>query len=98
MLTSGTGGRAGMSYPVALFDPRDAHYNTISLQGVDIIIPLEEDLDCDPLQDDEIRLLALDGSYEKIVKASDSDAVPDDERGITASDRSRWDSTGFRSL
>jgi hypothetical protein len=71
-----------MGHPVALFNPGDAHYNTIALQGVDIIIPLEEDLDCDPLQDDEIRLLSLDGNYEKVVKASDSDAVPDDEHGI----------------
>ncbi len=69
-------------YPVALFDAGDTYYNTIVLPGLEIIVPLEEDLDCDPLQDDEIRLQTLDGSFEQIRKASDPEAVPDDDAGL----------------
>ena len=63
--------------PVATFERGDSDYNTIALEGIDIVIPLEEDLDCDPLQDDEIRLQNLDGTFEKILKASGPDATPE---------------------
>jgi hypothetical protein len=67
-------------HPVATFDPADREWNTIVLEGLDVVIPLQEDLDCDPLQDDEIRLQNLDGSFEKILNASDPDANPDHDK------------------
>ncbi len=73
---------AKRDYPVAVFDPGDAYYNTIVLPGMEIIVPLEEDLDCDPLQDDEVRLQRLDGGFEQIRKASDPEAIPDHEAAL----------------
>ncbi|HEU0122685.1 MAG TPA: hypothetical protein VFQ91_19290 [Bryobacteraceae bacterium] len=69
-------------YPVALFNPGEKEFNTIALPGMDIVIPLQEDLDCDPLQDDEIRLAELGGGYERIVKSSDPEAVPERGAGL----------------
>ncbi|MBI2687964.1 MAG: hypothetical protein HYX27_16775 [Acidobacteria bacterium] len=71
-------------YSVALFNKGEEDVNTIVLPGTEIIIPLEEDVDCDPFQDDEIRLMDLCGEgYERIVKSSDPEAVPNhDERLI----------------
>lgn len=58
-------------------------FNTLVIDGIDLVIPLEMDLDDDPLQDDEIRLRSLDGFFEQIVRASDPDAEPKpDERLI----------------
>lgn len=58
-------------------------FNTLVIGGIDLVIPLEMDLDDDPLQDDEIRLRSLDGFFEQIVRASDPDAEPaPDERLI----------------
>jgi hypothetical protein len=67
-------GATSTKHAVAVFDPGDKDYNTIAFPSVEIIVPLAEDADCDPLQDDEVRLQSLDESYEKIVKASDPEA------------------------
>lgn len=58
-------------------------FNTLVIDGIDLVMPLEMDLDDDPMQDDEIRLRSLDGFFEQIVRASDPDAEPaPDERLI----------------
>lgn len=58
-------------------------FNTLVIGGMDLVIPLEMDLDDDPMQDDEIRLRSLDGFFEQVVRASDPDAEPSpDERLI----------------
>lgn len=69
-------------FPVAVFNKGEKDWNTIVLPGMELIIPLEEDLDCDPLQDDEIRLLDLAGGQERIVKSSDPEAVPKHEERL----------------
>lgn len=63
---------------MATFDAGDARVNTLALPGRDIVVPLQQDLDCDPLQDDEVRLSSCCGSFEQVLFASDADAVPDD--------------------
>lgn len=47
--------------------------NQVELAGIDIVIPLELDLDGDPLKDDEIRLRRNDGGYDKVVKSSEAE-------------------------
>ncbi|MRG90705.1 hypothetical protein [Polyangium spumosum] len=70
------------SHDVALGNPRGKDFNTIVLSGVDLTVPLEMDLDDDPLQDDEVRLRSEDGHYEKILLASDADARPDPDKRL----------------
>jgi len=70
------------SYDIALGNPGEKDFNTIVLSGVDITVPLEMDLDNDPLQDDEVRLRSEDGHYEKILLASDADARPDEDKHL----------------
>jgi hypothetical protein len=58
-------------------------FNTLVIDGMDLVIPLEMDLDDDPMQDDEIRLRSIDGFFEQVVRASDPEAEPKpDERLI----------------
>ena len=70
------------AYAVALFNRGEREYNTIVLPGVELVIPLEEDVDCDPFQDDEIRLSEIGGGAERIVKSSDAAAVPNHEERL----------------
>ena len=70
------------THSVAAFDPGDKDFNTLVLPCREVVIPLEEDLDCDPLQDDEIRLTSLDGSHEQILRASDQDAERQAEQAL----------------
>jgi len=69
-------------YDVELGNVRGKDFNTIVLSGVDLTVPLEMDLDDDPLQDDEVRLQSEDGRFEKHVLASDPDAKPDVDKRI----------------
>jgi hypothetical protein len=70
------------SYPVAFFNRGEKEFNTLALAGMEIVIPLEEDLDCDPLQDDEIRLQSVTGEFERVVLASDPEAKPNHEERL----------------
>jgi len=69
-------------HSVALFNRGEKEVNTIVLPGMELVIPLEEDMDCDPLQDDEIRLTGAGGGYERVVKSSDPEAVPNHEERL----------------
>jgi hypothetical protein len=64
------------TYRVCVGNLGEDDFNTLVVDGIDVVIPLEMDLDDDPLQDDEIRLRSLDGFFEQIVRASDPDAEP----------------------
>jgi hypothetical protein len=62
--------------------PADAACNTLVLSGVDLEIPLEMDLDNDPLHDDEVRLLSEDGGYDRVLCASEPDVRPDFDKRL----------------
>lgn len=73
---------AADSHSVALQNPGEKEWNCLAVPGIDIVVPLHEDLDCDPFQDDEIRLQSLAGGYEKIVRSSSPDATPDHDSAM----------------
>jgi hypothetical protein len=70
------------SHDVAFGNTNGKDFNTIVLSGVDITVPLEMDLDDDPLQDDEVRLRSEDGHYDQTRLASDADAKPDKDKRL----------------
>lgn len=47
---------------VTLGTSEDKQQNVVVLSGVDLVVPLEADLDGDPLNDDVVRLEGADGS------------------------------------
>jgi hypothetical protein len=67
---------------VMLGSPEDSQFNTVVLSGFDLEIPLEMDLDGDPLHDDEVRLLSEDGAYEAVLCASEPDVRADMEKNL----------------
>lgn len=73
---------AGEWFDVALGNQDDTDHNTIVLSGVDLVVPLELDLDGDPLHDDEVKLKAETGEFERILLSSDPDVTPDPDRGL----------------
>lgn len=68
------GRRRRKAHAVSLGDPGGADHNTIVLGGLDVTVPLEMDLDDDPLQDDEVRIVGRGRFYEQHVRASDPEA------------------------
>lgn len=69
-------------HAVALFEPGDEGHNTLVLSGIDVVVPVEMDLDGDPLQDDEVSLRALHGGYEQVLATGDPDVRADPERRV----------------
>lgn len=67
---------------VMLGAPGDEGVNTLVLSGIDLEVPLEMDLDADPLHDDEVRLLSEDGAYEAILCASEPDVKADLDKNL----------------
>jgi hypothetical protein len=61
-------------FDVAVFEEGASEHNTLVLGGAHIVVPLEMDIDDDPMQDDEVRLVAQHGHWEQHVRASDRDA------------------------
>src|SRR5688572_6076522 len=57
-------------------------HNTIVLGGVDVIVPLEMDLDGDPNHDDEVRLRSRDGAVTRVLLVSDPDVECDHDAQI----------------
>jgi hypothetical protein len=51
--------------------------NTLMLERTDVVVPLERDLDGDPLQDDEVLLCTEDGMVIKRLYSSDDDVEED---------------------
>jgi hypothetical protein len=64
-------------HDVALGNVGEKDHNTIVLSGVDVVVPLEMDMDGDPLQDDEVHLRAKHGQYEQVLSSSDEDVEVD---------------------
>jgi hypothetical protein len=67
---------------VMLGSPGDTNFNSLVLSGVDLEVPLEMDLDADPLHDDEIRLLSEDGAYEAVLCANEPDVQTDLDKNL----------------
>lgn len=67
---------------VMLGSPGDTKFNSLVLSGVDLEVPLEMDLDADPLHDDEIRLLSEDGAYEAVLCANEPDVQTDLDKNL----------------
>ncbi len=65
------------THDVALGNVGETDFNTIVLSGVDIVLPVELDLDDDPMQDDALRLRAEHGHYDQVLVASDGDVELD---------------------
>lgn len=65
------------TYSVALSRPTDSTFNTLELGGLDLVIPLERDLDKRPDEPDEIRLASDDDSYAHTVRSDDPSVKPD---------------------
>lgn len=55
--------------------PAGSRATTKEPRRLDIVIPLEADLDGDPEHEDVLRLRAVDGSFERMLKASDDDVT-----------------------
>ncbi len=51
-------------------------------KGIDLVIPLEVDLDNDPDTDDEVRLRSLDGEYEQRLRASDQEVTQEGDHPL----------------
>jgi hypothetical protein len=66
-------------HDVALGNAGEKDHNTIALTGVDVVVPLEMDVDGDPLQDDEVHLRATHGYYEQVLSSSDEDVEADED-------------------
>lgn len=64
---------------VATCDSDEKIASTLVLGLRDVIIPLEMDVDGDPLQDDEVRLASVGGVVERVLHASSEDVEPDRE-------------------
>lgn len=69
------------THAIALFDKDSKEKNTIVL-GVDLVIPLEADLDGDPEQDDEVRLKSVSGEYEQVLHAHDDNVELHPEKHV----------------
>jgi hypothetical protein len=69
-------------HDVVLGNPDDSDFNTIVLSGIDVVVPLEFDVDGDPLHDDEVRLQSEDGSYESVLLASHEDVKADADKRL----------------
>lgn len=69
------------TYEVALGNTGEDDHNTLVLSGIDVVIPVELDIDGDPLQDDEVRLRSEDGYYDVTLASSDDDVEVDVETG-----------------
>jgi len=67
---------------VMLGAPADKAFNTLVLSGIDLEVPLEMDLDADPLHDDEVRLLREDGAYSAVLCANEPDVRADLDKNL----------------
>lgn len=56
--------------------------NTIAVLHSDVVVPLEMDLDGDPLQDDEVRIRTIDGSFERVLRANGPGVERDQAAGL----------------
>jgi hypothetical protein len=69
-------------HSVALNRPDDTSHNTIVLAGLDLVVPVEIDLDDDAETEDEVRLESDDGWYEAHVRSSEDSVERDGDRPV----------------
>ncbi|MGE0785023.1 MAG: hypothetical protein AB7S26_04990 [Sandaracinaceae bacterium] len=69
-------------HSVALFDEGDEGHNVIVAGGIDVVVPVELDLDGDPLHDDAVSLRSAHGLYEHVLEVGDPDVAADPERRL----------------
>ena len=67
---------------VGLIDPGGTGHDTLVLSGIDLEVPLEADLDGDPLHDDEVRLVSEEGEYEATLTAGHPDVRFDKDKNL----------------
>lgn len=67
---------------VALGNLGESDHNTLVLTGIDLVVPLEMDLDGDPLQDDELRLSSEHGFFEQTLSARDAEVAVDSDNRL----------------
>jgi hypothetical protein len=72
--------RVHETHQVCLAEPDDEFENTLALCGYDVVLPLELDVDGDPLHDDVARLSAEVGRFQREVASSDPDDAEVDEQ------------------
>jgi hypothetical protein len=63
------------THDVALSNIGETERNTIVLGGVDVVIPLELDMDGDPFQDDAVCLCSVGGHWEDVRLSSDPEVT-----------------------
>lgn len=63
-------------------NPGEQRYNTLVLSGIDVVVPLEVDLETDPNPHDEIRLKSKDGLYEAHLKPGDPAVTQDGDNPL----------------
>jgi hypothetical protein len=69
------------THEVALGNLDEDDFNTLVLSGIDVVVPVELDLDGDPLQDDLVRLRSEDGYFDVMLASSDPDVEADPDAG-----------------
>lgn len=68
---------ADTPHAVATFAAGSQAVNTLANPWRDLVIPLQEDLDGDPLQDDEVRIASHCGRHVRVLLASSPEAEAD---------------------
>jgi hypothetical protein len=63
-------------FDVTLNNPGEDDFSTLCITGKDVVVPLERDVEADPFQDDEVRLVSEDGAYDVTLHIA-HDAVED---------------------
>lgn len=53
-----------MGVPVATSNPDDQTHNTLVVAGIEVVVPMEADMDGDPDTPDSVRLRKEDGGYQ----------------------------------
>jgi hypothetical protein len=69
-------------HEVSLGNEGEKDYNTIVVGGADLVLPVEMDLDGDPLQDDVVSLRSVHGLYEQTLSSRDPDVTPDADQRL----------------
>jgi hypothetical protein len=73
--------RAG-EHAVMLCDVGDEGHNVLVLSGIDVVLPLEMDLDGDPLMDDVVSLRSVHGRFEQELTIGHPDVRPHPDKRL----------------
>lgn len=70
------------AHDVSLGNEGEADFNTVVLDGANVVLPLEMDIDGDPLQDDTVSLRSVHGLYERTLTARHPDVIADEDNRL----------------